>query len=77
MHHVAGLSIILVLCFPAPASAARPSKLSPAAAMRLTNGTGTVLNTPNLVVYKVAARTSRRVAGLPIDTGKFSGFYPQ
>jgi hypothetical protein len=128
VHRVASLSIILVLCFPALASAARPSKLSPAAAMRsgirvfagsndiratasrihvtckrwtrvgqtrpctgsfrltrhgrhadyhLTRHAGTFLNTPNSVMYVVAARAARSVAGLPIDTGKFSGFYPR
>jgi hypothetical protein len=127
MHRLAGLSIMLALCSPTLASAARPSKLSPAAAMRhgigvfaasddiratasrvhvtcrrwtrvgqtrpctgsfrltrrgrhadyhLTRGAGTFLNTPNSVMYEVVARATRSVAGLPTDTGKFSGFYP-
>jgi hypothetical protein len=127
MHRVA-LGIMLALCFPALASAARPSTLSPTAAMRagievfaasndiratasrinltckrwtrvgqtrpctgsfrltrrgrhadyrLTRAAGTFLNTPDSVMYELAARAARSVAGLPIDTGRFSGFYPR
>jgi hypothetical protein len=43
----------------------------------LTKHAGTVLNTPGSVMYEVAARASRSVPGLPIDTGTFAGFYPR
>jgi hypothetical protein len=43
----------------------------------LTKHAGTFLNTPGSVMYEVAARASRSVPGLPIDTGTFAGFYPR
>jgi hypothetical protein len=43
----------------------------------LTKHAATFLNTPNSVMYEVAAHTTHPLAGVPSSSGRFSGFYPK